>query len=207
MEKVKLSHSDLITFAWYHILPNEMKTPWYIATFESNMANTKEVPDIIGFGENDIDDCVVIECKASRSDFLKDQKKAFRVYPDKGMGRKRIYVVADGVVESPSEIPDGWMCYLVPNDHTFVMYKHPINDGYATSDKYIFSDICRNWHDEYVTYRYIKYWQEKKGREPKVPNEQYSDITDVYNFKEWENENSSYKDRTRRERRKAMSLL
>ena len=35
MEKMKLTHDELIAFAWYNILPCEMKTPWYIATFES----------------------------------------------------------------------------------------------------------------------------------------------------------------------------
>lgn len=162
-----MTHSELISFAWYNIFFNKFKSPCGIlATFESNTAQTLEVPDIIGFG-NTIDDCVVVECKASRSDFLHDAKKPFRVYPEKGMGKKRIYVVNDGVVRGAHEIPKGWECFVVVDSDTFIeLVSHRtekcVDVDYITAwQKYEFSDIERNWRDEYKTYRNLLAWRDK----------------------------------------------
>jgi hypothetical protein len=63
-----------------------------------------EVPDAIGFN------CfttIIIECKASRGDFLRDQKKTFRRRPYLGLGRERYYMAPGGMLK-PEEMPDGW---------------------------------------------------------------------------------------------------
>lgn len=65
---------------------------------------TAEAPDAIGFAH---DRSILLECKVSRSDFLADRKKVFRVKPELGMGCYRYYLAPPGVL-APEEIPDRW---------------------------------------------------------------------------------------------------
>lgn len=70
-----------------------------------------ETPDAIAFRSNG---CTCLcEAKASRSDFLADSKKPFRVQPYMGMGMHRYYVCAPGVAEV-EDLPPGWGL-LVPH--------------------------------------------------------------------------------------------
>jgi hypothetical protein len=64
-----------------------------------------ETPDAIGWKRG----ChsVVVECKASRCDFLADKDKPFRVKPTIGMGCERFYLAPAGIVR-PDELPAGW---------------------------------------------------------------------------------------------------
>ena len=63
-----------------------------------------EIPDAIGFKAGF---STIIECKASRADFLADQKKPFRVNPERGMGYYRYYMSLGGLLKL-EEIPDKW---------------------------------------------------------------------------------------------------
>jgi len=64
-----------------------------------------ETPDAIGWKRA----ChsVVVECKASRADFLVDREKPFRRKPESGMGCERFYLLPARLVDI-SELPDGW---------------------------------------------------------------------------------------------------
>jgi hypothetical protein len=64
-----------------------------------------ETPDAIGWKRA----ChsVVVECKVSRTDFLADREKPFRLKPDKGMGCERFYLTPAGLI-SPDELLEGW---------------------------------------------------------------------------------------------------
>lgn len=62
-----------------------------------------EAPDNVGWRDGL---SVMIECKTSRSDFLADQKKRFRV-ADKGIGDWRFYLCPEGVIQ-PDDLPEGW---------------------------------------------------------------------------------------------------
>ena len=64
-----------------------------------------ETPDAIGWKRG----ChsVVVECKASRCDFLVDKDKPFRVKPTIGMGCERFYFAPAGIIR-PDELPAGW---------------------------------------------------------------------------------------------------
>jgi hypothetical protein len=66
---------------------------------------TGEVPDVIGWKAS----CqsVLVECKVSRSDFLADSQKPFRLNPDEGLGSRRIYMAPAGMI-SATEIPKCW---------------------------------------------------------------------------------------------------
>jgi hypothetical protein len=64
-----------------------------------------EMPDAIGWKRA----ChsVLVECKVTRSDFLADRGKHFRLKPEQGVGCERFYLVPAGLVRS-EELPAGW---------------------------------------------------------------------------------------------------
>jgi hypothetical protein len=66
---------------------------------------TGEVPDAIGW--KGMSRSVVIECKASRADFLTDAKKPFRMNPEEGLGCERFYLCPPGLIPL-KELPPGW---------------------------------------------------------------------------------------------------
>jgi hypothetical protein len=78
---------------------------------ETSTPQSLEAPDAMGWlygGE-----CLVIECKASRSDLLADRQKLARLN-GAGMGAMRWYLTASDVVVDPEAdlAPDwGWMLY------------------------------------------------------------------------------------------------
>jgi hypothetical protein len=64
-----------------------------------------EMPDAIGWKRA----ChsVLVECKVTRSDFLADHAKPFRLKPEQGVGCERFYLVPAGLVRQ-EELPQGW---------------------------------------------------------------------------------------------------
>jgi hypothetical protein len=63
-----------------------------------------EQADAIGWGGGF---SYLVECKASRSDFLADAKKSFRQHPESGMGYYRWFMSPLGML-STDELPRGW---------------------------------------------------------------------------------------------------
>ncbi len=51
---------------------------------------------------------IVVECKTSRDDFLRDRKKHHRKNADGGLGDERWYLTPKGLIK-PDELPDGWL--------------------------------------------------------------------------------------------------
>lgn len=71
-----------------------------------------EIPDLIGWKSGY---SVLIECKISRSDFITDKKKFFRMYPESGMGNFRLFLCPDDLIK-PEDLPDGWgLLYYSPD--------------------------------------------------------------------------------------------
>lgn len=66
---------------------------------------TGEVPDAIGWKK--MCRSVVVECKASRSDFLADFNKPFRVRPEEALGCERLYLAPRGMI-ARAELPPHW---------------------------------------------------------------------------------------------------
>jgi hypothetical protein len=64
-----------------------------------------EDPDVIGWASSA--GSVLIECKLSRSDFLKDAKKTVRKNPRAGMGQRRYYLCPADVIQV-KELPPKW---------------------------------------------------------------------------------------------------
>lgn len=104
--------SDLVNPA-YSCIKHEVlvkrATKWvsrkyFLAIPEFRSTKQVESPDVIGFSDYD---SIVIECKASYSDFVADFRKDFRVNGFDGMGDKRYYFSPPGVIPQ-SELPAGW---------------------------------------------------------------------------------------------------
>ena len=68
-------------------------------------SSTGETPDAIGFRSSGVS--ILIECKASRADFLADAKKPFRKRPEIGMGLYRFYMCPEDMIDV-GELPDKW---------------------------------------------------------------------------------------------------
>lgn len=67
------------------------------------VAVTRETPDVIGWNSRPMS--ILVECKASRSDFLAEHKKFHRTL--RGMGTRRYYAAPSGMIR-PEELPEGW---------------------------------------------------------------------------------------------------
>ena len=99
---MKFTHNELCTIGERYL----RVTLGCKVTAKELTAFTKhgEIPDVLGFTT---DNSYLLECKASRSDFLSDKKKLFRKYPDRGMGEFRYYVCPTGLIDR-KELPEKW---------------------------------------------------------------------------------------------------
>jgi hypothetical protein len=64
-----------------------------------------EKPDAIGWKH--VCHSVLVECKVTRSDFLADRLKPFRVKPEQGVGCERFYMAPAGLIRC-DELSKGW---------------------------------------------------------------------------------------------------
>ena len=112
-----------------------------------------EIPDAIGWTARA---SILIECKASREDFLADCKKIFRFdLPEGGMGDFRFYFTNPGVITKETDIPLGWGVYEVINGkpkHKFgVRYSNAANiplNGSKINEITILRSYIRRKEDE-----------------------------------------------------------
>ena len=65
-----------------------------------------ETPDVIGFWSGGRS--MLIECKASRNDFLADKNKHFRREAEMGMGDLRFFLCADEIIKPDDLVDSGW---------------------------------------------------------------------------------------------------
>ncbi len=117
----ELTHDDLCEIAIKFLQSNGFKVA-FGDKFQSRNG-TGEQPDAIGFR------CGVsclLEAKVSRSDFLADKKKHFRVDPDRGMGDWRFFISPPDVIK-PEDLPDGWGLLHVKGKRVFKVHGWPPN--------------------------------------------------------------------------------
>lgn len=93
MEEKKMTHKDLVKRAglW---LRNNQKCSVVIC---ERATRVSETPDAIGFVNGSTS--ILIECKASRADFLADKGKFFRQLPEHGVGDHRYYFAPKGIIQ------------------------------------------------------------------------------------------------------------
>lgn len=101
-----MSHDDIADFG-----AKRIRTMGYQFSC-SNMTSAThgEQPDVLGisaYGES-----ILLEAKTSRSDFLADKKKLWRIKPEMGIGDYRVYLTPKDLLK-PEDIPYGWMLWEV----------------------------------------------------------------------------------------------
>ena len=90
----------------------ELAARWLRGTRRCSVVLTEaqggsEIPDALGWGRMGRDS-ILVECKATRADFLRDQDKPSRRHPDVlGIGQRRIYITAPDVIRA-GECPAWW---------------------------------------------------------------------------------------------------
>ncbi|MEX6116780.1 hypothetical protein AB6G31_03840 [Providencia hangzhouensis] len=82
-----------------------------------------EQPDVIGFRSSV---SCLIEAKVSRSDFLTDKKKRFRINPELGMGDWRFFISPPDII-SIDDLPKGWGLLHVVGKTVKKVHKWPSN--------------------------------------------------------------------------------
>lgn len=108
---LEITHTHLVNAAYKWVLKSG---GCGVAFREFNTgASNGEYPDVIGFY---CGGSLLIECKASRSDFHADKTKRFRQFPQLGMGTKRYYCCPVGLLKF-AELPKGWGLLEVNGDH------------------------------------------------------------------------------------------
>ncbi|HYH00452.1 MAG TPA: hypothetical protein VD837_15065 [Terriglobales bacterium] len=82
--------------------------------------STGEVPDAIGWkGKGH---SVLIECKASRADFLADRQKPWRIQPELGVGAERYFLAPRGIIAAAA-LPPSWGLLEVHQRQVHVVVK------------------------------------------------------------------------------------
>ena len=103
IKKTEVSHRNLVESAYKWVIRNSSCGVAFKELVTT--ACNGECPDVIGFGS--WGHSVLVECKASRSDFHADKKKIFRQIPSMGMGTQRFYCCPTGLLKK-EDLPDGW---------------------------------------------------------------------------------------------------
>lgn len=85
--------------------------------------STGEQPDCLGFRSGL---SCLIECKTSRSDFLVDRRKKFRVDPLLGMGDWRFFLTPTGLIQV-EELPSGWGLLETDGKRIKKVFGFPVN--------------------------------------------------------------------------------
>jgi len=95
------THHEVVTIGekW---LKQVIKCP--VIAKEVKCSGSREIPDVIGFRA---DTSFLIECKASRSDFLSDFKKQERQGLCSSLGNYRLYLAPQGVIDH-TRVPESW---------------------------------------------------------------------------------------------------
>ena len=109
-----MTHNDLVKFAARKL---EQDHPLVITEMASGAG---EQPDAIGFQTSRY--TTLIECKASRSDFMADAKKFFRRNPERGMGSYRYYMTPPGLI-AREELPCKWGLFEVRGQRIYQKVK------------------------------------------------------------------------------------
>lgn len=97
-----MTHGDLVARAerW---LKNQGCGVVFRDEFKAATGNG-ELPDAIGWRDGL---SILVECKASRADFLADKGKPFRQAPELGMGDWRFFLCPPEII-TVSDLPEGW---------------------------------------------------------------------------------------------------
>jgi hypothetical protein len=97
-----MTHKDLVRKAGAWLTNNRRCT----VVLTELATQNNETPDAIGFFASG-GASILVECKASRADFLADKNKIFRREQERGMGDHRYFLVPAKLI-TPDELPESW---------------------------------------------------------------------------------------------------
>ena len=100
-----------------------------------------ETPDAIGFARQGLIS-VLVECKASRADFLSDQKKFGRCRPKYGIGNYRFFMAPHGLL-TPDDMPDSWGLLTVKGSRVTIERDAIKQDSYQFGEVRMLFSGCR----------------------------------------------------------------
>ena len=100
---------------------------------------SQETPDVFGWNYWA---SVLIEVKVSRSDFLADSKKPFRIEPESGIGDFRYYCCPKGML-IPDEMPPNWGLLYESDGCIEVVKEAEMQDANHYSERQILASIMR----------------------------------------------------------------
>lgn len=121
-----LTHSELCVLACKFLQNNGFKVAFHDRFVAA--VSTGEQPDALGF--RNLASCL-IEVKCSRSDFLADRRKRFRIEPELGMGDWRFFMCEPGII-TPDDLPHGWGLLHVKNGRVYKVHGWPGNAMWCT---------------------------------------------------------------------------
>lgn len=99
-----------------------------------------EIPDVWGYGGRGSE---LIECKASRDDFLSDPAKYHRRRPERGMGQLRYYMCPKDMIK-PGELPENWgLLYCLPTMIKVVVRPQMFTVNLAAEREFLVSIVRR----------------------------------------------------------------
>lgn len=136
MHDKSYTHSELVELARQWLV----KKGFPVVVTE--IASVGEEPDALGFKQGLT---TLIECKASRSDFLADSKKFYRQNPEYGLGEYRYYFAPKGLIKV-EELPEKWGLIEVGESGVRVTYsasKEQFNRIYKHYDTIILMSVIR----------------------------------------------------------------
>lgn len=116
---IEFTHNDLVDIGYRWVMSR------CSFAFKELVTINQEVPDVIGFNSNG---SFLLEAKVSRSDFLSDKKKHFRLYGFMGMGDWRFFITPKNLI-SIDEIPEGWGLIEVNEKNKAKVVHNPFGKG------------------------------------------------------------------------------
>jgi len=148
-----ITHQELCTigakFVHNNWIPNQLDSYPY-ACIELKTCATKEIPDV--FAWNYYTSCV-LEAKVSKSDFLRDLKKPFRINPKDGVGENRFFICEEGLI-LPAEVPENWGLIYASKDGCNIV-KSAVNQvSNFKAERGIITSIFRRENNEQKVYSY-----------------------------------------------------
>ena len=122
-----------------------------------------EQPDVLGFCSMK---SILIECKASRADFLRDKEKPFRVCPESGVGCQRWYLAPLGIIKK-EEVPPKWGLLEVTQGRSVLPIVRPeIQERHWQSEISILTSTLRRLNIQHEGHISIKKYTPLKGVPP-----------------------------------------
>jgi hypothetical protein len=100
-----------------------------VSLTEVGARDVPEMPDVIGWHPDGR--CIVLEAKASRSDFLADRNKAHRAT---GMGGQRYFICPDAMVTA-EELPDDWGLLFLKGERILVAKLAPYRQSNLEAER------------------------------------------------------------------------